>query len=116
MTVVLGWPLMIVVLGWPLIGVVLGWDLMAVVLGWELVTAVSLGVGDIGWLGLASSGVLAKVVLDIMPACTRLRLESSLLERRLMRTWSLTFWTRRDARSSRRQSPLSVNRGPPREE
>src|SRR5579863_2984731 len=50
---------------------------------------------------------------DIIPACTRLRLGSSLLEHPLMRTWSLTLWTRRSARSSGLQSPLSGNREPP---
>ena len=38
---------------------------------------------------------LVKMVADIMPACTRPRLESLLLEPLLTRTWSLTFWTRR---------------------
>jgi hypothetical protein len=55
-------------------------------------------------------------VLDIIPACTRHRLESSLSERPLMRTWSLTFWTQKNAKSSPRPSLLSVNHGPPPEE
>ena len=37
---------------------------------------------------------MADAALDIIAACIRLRLEFSLLERRLTPTWSSTFWMR----------------------
>ena len=43
----------------------------------------------------ASLVALAQTAPAIMPACIRLRLESSHLERPLMRIWNSTFWTQR---------------------